>query len=57
MGKVPMYMYYKSVKNGGGVRRLPLEITRERARYRGTSLIRNIPLVGPYSSPIPRNLW
>ena len=25
--------------------------------YRGTSLIRNAPLVGPYSSPLPRDLW
>jgi len=25
--------------------------------YRGTSLIRNTPPVGPYSSPMPRNLW
>ena len=25
--------------------------------YRGTSLIRNIPRVGPYSSPMPRDLW
>jgi hypothetical protein len=26
-------------------------------RYRGTSLMRNIPPVGPYSSPMPRALW
>ena len=25
--------------------------------YRGTSLIRNTPPVGPYSSPMPRDLW
>ena len=25
--------------------------------YRGTSLIRNTAPVGPYSSPVPRNLW
>jgi hypothetical protein len=25
--------------------------------YRGTSLIRNTPLVGPRSSPVPRDLW
>ena len=25
--------------------------------YRGTSLIRNTPLVGSYSSPMPRDLW
>ena len=24
--------------------------------YRGTSLIRNCPLLGPYSSPMPRDL-
>jgi hypothetical protein len=27
------------------------------SRYRGTSLIRNTPLLGPYSSTLPRNLW
>ena len=25
--------------------------------YRGTSLMRNIPSVEPYSSPMPRDLW
>jgi len=25
--------------------------------YRGTSLIRNTPPIGPYSSPMPRDLW
>jgi hypothetical protein len=25
--------------------------------YRGTLLIRNTPPVGPYSSPMPRDLW
>ena len=25
--------------------------------HRGTSLIRNNPPVGPYSSPMPRDLW
>ena len=25
--------------------------------YRGTSLIRNSPPLGPYSRPMPRNLW
>ena len=25
--------------------------------YRGTSLIRTPPNVGPYSSPVPRDLW
>ena len=25
--------------------------------YRGTSLIRTPPPVGPYSSPMPRDLW
>ena len=24
---------------------------------RGTSLIRNIPTIGPYSSPMPRDKW
>jgi len=28
-----------------------------RASYRGTSLIRNTPLVGPYSRTIPRVIW
>ena len=28
-----------------------------RGDYRGTSLMRNTPLVGPYSSPMPRDLW
>ena len=27
------------------------------AAYRGTSLIRNSPPVGIYSSPMPRDLW
>ena len=27
------------------------------ARYRGTSLIRNSPLLGPYSRNIPRVIW
>jgi len=27
------------------------------AAYRGTSLIRNNPPVGPYSRPMPRALW
>ena len=27
------------------------------AVYRGTSLIRNTPLLGPYSRTIPRVLW
>ena len=27
------------------------------AMYRGTSLIRNTSPVGPYSSPLPRDLW
>ena len=26
-------------------------------KYRGTSLIRNTPPAGPYSSPMPRDLW
>ena len=26
-------------------------------RYMGTSLIRNTPPVGPYSSPMPRDVW
>ena len=25
--------------------------------YRGTSLIKNCPLLGPYSRPVPRALW
>ena len=25
--------------------------------YRGTSLTRNAPPVGPYSSPMPKDLW
>ena len=25
--------------------------------YRGTSLIRTPPPIGPYSSPVPRDLW
>ena len=25
--------------------------------YRGTSLVRTPPTVGPYSSPMPRDLW
>ena len=28
-----------------------------REAYRGTVLIRNTPPVGPYSSPLPRDLW
>ena len=37
-------------------KRNPVE--RDRAsQYRGTSLIRNTPTVGPYSSPMPRDLW
>ena len=28
-----------------------------RGEYRGTSLIRNTPLLGPYSRAIPRVLW
>jgi len=28
-----------------------------RKRYRGTSIIRNCLLLGPYSSPRPRDLW
>ena len=40
---------------------LPAQITEERFRrmkpgYRGTLLIRSTPPVGPYSSPVPRNL-
>ena len=27
------------------------------ALYRGTSLVRNTHPVGPYSSPLPRDLW
>ena len=27
------------------------------SEYRDTSLIRNTPPVGPYSSPMPRELW
>jgi hypothetical protein len=30
---------------------------RKPLRYRGSSLIRNTPPVGPYSSPMPRELW
>ena len=30
---------------------------RERWTYRGTSLIRNRPPLGPYSSPMTRALW
>ena len=26
-------------------------------QYRGTSLIRKPPFVGPYSNPMPRDLW
>ena len=26
-------------------------------RYRGTSLIRNAPLLGPYRRALPRTLW
>ena len=25
--------------------------------YKGTSLIRNSPTLGPYSRPVPRGLW
>ena len=35
----------------------PTEIQRPAGAYRGTSLIRNNPPVGPYSSPVPRDLW
>jgi len=35
-----------------------LRIPEERAfRYRGASLIRDTPLLGPYSRTIPRDLW
>ena len=38
----------------------PLPTTRPKPvsiDYRGTSLIRTPPPVGPYSSPMPRDLW
>ena len=31
--------------------------SRARAQYRGTSLIRKRPPLGPYSRPVPRSLW
>ena len=27
------------------------------SEYRGTSLVMNTALIGPYSSPMPRDLW
>ena len=30
---------------------------KQRPLYRGTSLIRDTPPVGPCSSPVPRDLW
>ena len=35
----------------------PPSAPRQHRVYRGTSLTREPPPVGPYSSPMPRNLW
>ena len=32
-------------------------LSKKYSRYRGTSLIRNTPLLGPYRRPMPRVLW
>ena len=33
------------------------QVAEQSAEYRGTSLIRNTPLLGPYSGPITRVVW
>ena len=63
MGEVPLYEW----SSGGEVRRTgaalfiecrSLELSeRGPDDYRGTSFIRSTPLLGPYSKPVPRNLW
>ena len=46
-----------SVKRQGAVQRKTLLGHPFKPPYKDTSLVRNTPPVGPYSSPVPRNLW
>jgi len=52
-----VYEYTKINGSGFGVRAPQLSAAWGRNYYRGTSLIRTPPPVGPYSSPMPRDLW
>jgi len=67
MGEVPLYGTQKTVRLAAilplGLDHLLTARFRDGAPFpgicapRGTSLIRNTPPVGPYSSPMPRDLW
>ena len=49
MSEVPLHLVEVKMFKGGSACAM--------CAYRGTSLIRNTPPVGPYSSPMPRDLW
>ena len=56
MGKVPLYgrsLFQAVMLTVLWVSPFDVDYT----MYRGTSLIRNTPPAGPYSSPKPRDLW
>jgi hypothetical protein len=56
MSEVPLYMVTRGVRCCPGRREGP-EVEVALPRYRGTSLIRNTPLLGPYSRTLPRVIW
>ena len=72
MGEVPLYLpvrsdrgyskwsdrgYSKCGEGGGRLDNQSLGVLYSSKGYRGTSLIRNRPIPGPYSRPMPRALW
>jgi len=57
----PLHISEGGMDHGGleGEARRPARVVQQLRppTYRGTSLIRNTPLLGPYSRTIPRVLW
>ena len=56
MGEVTLYRT-DAGRRMGSVCSSVLVLPFHSVEYRGTSLIRNTPLLGPYSRTIPRVLW
>ena len=58
MSEVPLYKEWWATWNGNEEQTSSLssQRIREHLRYRGTSLMRNTPPVGPCSSRMPRDL-
>ena len=53
----PSILVYEDSRAAGSLCTSSIQSLRRAARYRGTSLIKNCPTLGPYNRPAPGTLW